>query len=157
TLYAPRLRQPFRAARPAWPGTPPVPRVAGEHGRRAGQSAAQGVGVRSGAVRIASARASTPAGIPRGGVIPCTDPAPAACLRRPRRRSLVPTSQLVVATELAHALARRIGEPRYKLWFERHTCFVPNEREGVLTVGVPNRHFEEWLHKTFAADVAAAA
>ncbi len=69
----------------------------------------------------------------------------------------MPNSGLEVVAELAHALARRIGEPRYALWFERHTRFSRDEDEGVLTVGVPNRHFEEWLQKTFATEVAAAA
>jgi chromosomal replication initiator protein len=69
----------------------------------------------------------------------------------------VPISASEVAAELALALTRRIGEPRYKLWFERHTRFCQDEDEDVLTVGVPNRHFEEWLQKTFGSDVAAAA
>jgi chromosomal replication initiator protein len=60
-----------------------------------------------------------------------------------------------VAEALGRAIARRIGEPRYQLWFERHTKFV--WQDGLLTVGVPNRHFEEWLEKTFGAAVADAA
>jgi chromosomal replication initiator protein len=53
---------------------------------------------------------------------------------------------------LAGAIARRIGEPRYKLWFEGHTRF---RREGeAFVVGVPNRHFEEWLERTFHDAVA---
>jgi chromosomal replication initiator protein len=61
--------------------------------------------------------------------------------------------QLVAA--LGQAIARRIGEPRYKLWFERHTRFSWDA--DVLTVGVPNRHFEEWLQKTFVDAVREAA
>jgi chromosomal replication initiator protein len=60
-----------------------------------------------------------------------------------------------LATALADAVARRIGPPRYKLWFDGRTRFRYDD--GRLTVGVPNRHFEEWLHKTFRAEVAAAA
>jgi chromosomal replication initiator protein len=61
--------------------------------------------------------------------------------------------ELVAA--LAEAVARRIGPPRYALWFDKHTRFRwDGER---LTVGVPNRHFEEWLSKTFGDGVAAAA
>jgi chromosomal replication initiator protein len=56
---------------------------------------------------------------------------------------------------LAGAIARNIGEPRYKLWFDRHTRFTWDD--DLLTVGVPNRHFQEWLQKTFGAAVAAAA
>jgi chromosomal replication initiator protein len=55
---------------------------------------------------------------------------------------------------LAGAIARRIGEPRYKLWFAGHTRF---RREGEeFVVGVPNRHFEEWLERTFHDAVAEA-
>ncbi len=58
------------------------------------------------------------------------------------------------AAALAGAIARRIGEPRYKLWFEGHTRF---RREGdQFVVGVPNRHFEEWLERTFHDAVAEA-
>jgi chromosomal replication initiator protein len=57
--------------------------------------------------------------------------------------------------KLAQAIARRVGEPRYKLWFEGHTRF--RWHDDRLTVGVPNRHFEEWLQKTFGAAVSAAA
>ena len=52
-------------------------------------------------------------------------------------------------------MIRRIGEPRYRLWFDRHTRFSWDADQ--LTVGVPNRHFEEWLHKTFRDALAAAA
>ena len=50
---------------------------------------------------------------------------------------------------------RRIGEPRYRLWFDRHTRFSWDDDQ--LTVGVPNRHFEEWLQKTFHDALTAAA
>ena len=56
---------------------------------------------------------------------------------------------------LAQAIAKRIGEPRYKLWFDRHTRF--RREGGQLIVGVPNRHFEEWLERTFHTAVAEAA
>jgi chromosomal replication initiator protein len=65
----------------------------------------------------------------------------------------IATRQLTEA--LASAITRRIGEPRYQLWFERHTAFSFDGQR--LTVGVPNRHFEEWLAKTFGEAVAAAA
>jgi len=56
---------------------------------------------------------------------------------------------------LADAVARRVGPPRYQLWFARHTRF---DRQGdVLTVGVPNRHFQEWLDRTFGGAVRDAA
>ena len=56
---------------------------------------------------------------------------------------------------LAAAIARRISEPRYNLWFRDHTRFVP-VGDGVI-VGVPNLYFQDWLQKTFGADVRAAA
>lgn len=62
-------------------------------------------------------------------------------------------SEVVAALE--QAIARRVGGPRYKLWFEGHTRFHWQDEQ--LLVGVPNRHFEEWLSRTFAAAVAAAA
>jgi chromosomal replication initiator protein len=60
-----------------------------------------------------------------------------------------------VVAALGEAISRRIGEPRYNLWFDRHTRF--HWDAGVLTVGVPNRHFEEWLQKTFIRVVRDAA
>jgi chromosomal replication initiator protein len=56
---------------------------------------------------------------------------------------------------LGESLARRIGEPRYKLWFDHNTRFRWDT--DVLTVGVPNRHFEEWLQRTFLGAVREAA
>ncbi len=58
-------------------------------------------------------------------------------------------------TALEQTLIRRIGEARYKLWFDRHTRF--SWAADQLTVGVPNRHFEEWLQKKFQATLAAEA
>ncbi len=57
---------------------------------------------------------------------------------------------------LGHEIARRVGEPRYKLWFERHTHFLWDDGDALI-VGVPNRHFQEWLQKTFHDAVQAAA
>jgi chromosomal replication initiator protein len=56
---------------------------------------------------------------------------------------------------LAGAIARRVGEQRYRLWFDRRVRF--RQEGGDLVVGVPNRHFEEWLEKTFSGAVADAA
>lgn len=56
---------------------------------------------------------------------------------------------------LEKAITRRVGESRYRLWFEKHTRF--HRCKDTLVVGVPNRHFQEWLEKTFHADVTAAA
>jgi chromosomal replication initiator protein len=56
---------------------------------------------------------------------------------------------------LEQVLRRRIGEPRYRLWFEGRTRFTWND--GLLTIGVPNLHFQEWLHKTFSSALVGAA
>src|SRR5437016_8109530 len=77
-------------------------------------------------------------------------------MERPRAGgSHVITCERDIEIALAQSIAQRIGEPRYKLWFERHTRF--RWADDQLTVGVPNRHFEEWLQKTFGSAVSAAA
>jgi chromosomal replication initiator protein len=58
-------------------------------------------------------------------------------------------------TALTDAISRRIGEQRYLLWFARHTHF--DCQEDLLVVGVPNRHFQEWLERTFADAVRESA
>jgi chromosomal replication initiator protein len=65
------------------------------------------------------------------------------------------TSDLEVVAALERAIAQRIGEPRYRLWFERRTQFAWDD--GLLTVGVPNLHFQDWLQKTFGGAVRDAA
>ncbi len=60
-----------------------------------------------------------------------------------------------VMAGLADAIAQRIGEPRFELWFARHTRFEVID-DG-LKVGVPNRHFQEWLNRTFGEAVREAA
>jgi chromosomal replication initiator protein len=60
-----------------------------------------------------------------------------------------------VLNALGEMISKRIGEPRYKLWFAGHTKFTLNDDH--LVVGVPNLHFQEWLASTFAGEVAAAA
>jgi chromosomal replication initiator protein len=60
-----------------------------------------------------------------------------------------------VIQALEQEIVRRIGEPRYKLWFEGRTRFQWDDEQ--LTVGVPNRHFGEWVEKNFGAATAAAA
>jgi chromosomal replication initiator protein len=65
------------------------------------------------------------------------------------------TSDREVVAALEQAIVQRIGEPRFNLWFARRTSFVWDD--GRLTVGVPNLHYQEWLQKTFADAVRAAA
>src|SRR5262249_61917154 len=59
---------------------------------------------------------------------------------------------------LQQALAHRLGESRYNLWFHNKTRFSWDDDQ--LTVGVPNHFYLEWVQKTFAqvlADCAGAA
>jgi chromosomal replication initiator protein len=56
---------------------------------------------------------------------------------------------------LGQAITQRIGEPRYNLWFDRNTKF--SWEDDLLVVGVPNHFFQEWLQRTFADAVRAAA
>jgi chromosomal replication initiator protein len=65
------------------------------------------------------------------------------------------TSDREVVAALGGAIAQRIGEPRYSLWFENNTKFTWEEDR--LCVGVPNHFFQEWLKSTFAEAVGAAA
>jgi chromosomal replication initiator protein len=65
------------------------------------------------------------------------------------------TCERHVVLALEQAIAERIGAARFQLWFHDKTRFSWDERE--LLVGVPNRFCLEWLEKTFAAAVRAAA
>lgn len=56
---------------------------------------------------------------------------------------------------LEKILKERVGSNIYQLWFAGHTVF--RARKGVLEVGVPNLHFQEWLAKKYTKDIAAAA
>src|SRR5207253_58682 len=60
-----------------------------------------------------------------------------------------------VVAALGEAISQRIGEPRYHLWVERNTRFT--WQDDLLVVGVPNHLYLEWLQKTFADPVLAAA
>jgi chromosomal replication initiator protein len=64
-------------------------------------------------------------------------------------------SEREVVAALGQAIAQRIGEPRYNLWFVRHTKFTWDEAQ--LLVGVPNHFFQEWLEDTYGTAVREAA
>jgi chromosomal replication initiator protein len=64
------------------------------------------------------------------------------------------TSQPEVVAALQQAIAQRIGEQRYQLWFPDKTRFTWHDQH--LTVGVPNHFYQEWLKKQFADVVRAA-
>jgi chromosomal replication initiator protein len=65
------------------------------------------------------------------------------------------TSDREVVAALSEAIAQRIGEPRYQLWFANKTKFTWQDDQ--LVVGVANHFVKEWLEKKFLDDVAAAA
>jgi chromosomal replication initiator protein len=67
----------------------------------------------------------------------------------------VTTSIGQVVAALGRAIAQRIGEPRYQLWFPEKTRFTWQADQ--LLVGVPNHFYQEWLQKQFADVVRAAA
>jgi len=62
------------------------------------------------------------------------------------------TSDHDVVAALGEDIARRIGEPRYKLWFAHKTKF--SWQDDQLVVGVANHFVQEWLEKKFVDDVA---
>jgi chromosomal replication initiator protein len=66
----------------------------------------------------------------------------------------VTTSERVVAA-LEQAIAQRIGEPRYQLWFLNKTKFTWHNEH--LIVGVPNHFYQEWLQKQYGEAVRGAA
>ena len=64
-------------------------------------------------------------------------------------------SERKVVASLGQAIAQRIGEPRYNLWFVRNTKFTWGDER--LVVGVPNHFYQDWLQNTFAEAVRSAA
>ena len=65
------------------------------------------------------------------------------------------TSEREVVASLGQAIAQRIGEPRYNLWFARNTKLTWIDER--LVVGVPNHFYQDWLQNTFADAVRSAA
>ncbi|MCC6421792.1 MAG: chromosome replication initiation protein, partial [Gemmataceae bacterium] len=65
------------------------------------------------------------------------------------------TSEREVVAALEAEISRRIGEPRYNLWFVNKTKF--GWEGDRLVVRVPNPFHQQWLQTTFADDVCAAA
>ncbi len=65
------------------------------------------------------------------------------------------TSEPEVASALGQAIALRIGEPRYNLWF-LHKTKIDCSGDAVV-VGVPNHFYQDWLQKQFTDVVRLAA
>src|SRR5207244_11824489 len=98
-----------------------------------------------------------PGGLPSrpGTTFSCLRADNVLCEATARRGVPLTTSEREVVAALGEAIARRIGEPRYNLWFAGKTKFTWDDQ--CLAVGVPNHFYQEWLHKTFADAVRAAA
>jgi chromosomal replication initiator protein len=60
-----------------------------------------------------------------------------------------------IMAALGQALGQRIGVERYSLWFQNKTKMSADEAS--LHIGVPNHFYQEWLEKTFGADLQAVA
>jgi chromosomal replication initiator protein len=56
---------------------------------------------------------------------------------------------------LAPRLTQRIGESRYRLWFDGKTKF--RQDGDLLIVGVPNRFYQDWLQNKFSTAVREVA
>src|SRR6516162_8085949 len=76
------------------------------------------------------------------------------CGASARRRDPLTTSDREVVAALGDAIAQRIGQPRYNLWFADKTKFTWQGDE--LLVGVANHFVQEWLEKKFIDDIATA-
>lgn len=73
---------------------------------------------------------------------------------RPEGGSLTASDRDIMDV-LGPAIAERIGAPRYQLFFAQNTKFTWAGDQ--LTIGVPNRFFQEWLENTFTEEVQSAA
>ena len=58
-------------------------------------------------------------------------------------------------TALGQAIRERVGEDRYVLWFEGKTRL--SLQDNTLHIGVPNHFYQEWLDKTFGAELKDVA
>jgi chromosomal replication initiator protein len=94
---------------------------------------------------------------PAASTVRGDDPVSASDLhtRTTGRRAAAARPGADLAAALEAAVRDRLGAKRFETWFHQRSKFALGD--GRLTVGVPNLHLQEWLQKTFAADIAAAA
>lgn len=59
-----------------------------------------------------------------------------------------------IVSALRSALADRVGQQRFELWFGKSTRLELSD--GALTVGVPNRFFQDWLRTNFRPHIENA-
>src|SRR5215469_1720863 len=59
-----------------------------------------------------------------------------------------------IVSALKLALADKVGQARFELWFGTNTCL---EYDGdTLTVRVPNQFYQDWLRMNFREQIEAA-
>ena len=63
----------------------------------------------------------------------------------------VTTDDMEIVSALRAALADRVGQQRFDLWFGTSTRLTL--RDGVLLVEVPNRFYQDWLRANFRKEV----
>ena len=98
------------------------------------------------------------AGFPSGGDPQSLLQPSSTKLRRPSPRAGGDTLRMITGDStaaLGQALSQRIGEERYGLWFKSKTKLTVDD--GWVRVGVPNHFYQDWLEKTFAAELQAVA
>jgi chromosomal replication initiator protein len=61
---------------------------------------------------------------------------------------------VAASAALEELIASQIGATSYSMWFSGHTRLTIRDRQ--VTIGVPNRHFQEYLSKKFGSAVEAA-
>ena len=64
------------------------------------------------------------------------------------------TDDREIMSALRTALADRVGQDRYELWFGANTRFDLSER--TLTVGAPNEFFQQWIRANFRKQIEQA-
>ena len=64
------------------------------------------------------------------------------------------TDDREIVSALRSALAGRVGQDRYELWFGETTRFDLSER--TLTIGAPNEFFQQWIRANFRKQIEQA-
>jgi chromosomal replication initiator protein len=91
------------------------------------------------------------------GVVRCELPTAGERMTSGREHTAIDKGPVSVdaAEAIANALAQRIGQQKYRIWFQNSTRFTCVE--GYLKIGVPNLFMAKWLENHFLKDVKAAA
>ena len=64
------------------------------------------------------------------------------------------TDDTEIVSALRVALADKVGKQRFELWFGTRTRLELND--GTLTIGVPNRFFQDWIRSSFRRHIESA-